>query len=119
MRRRMLAFALAAAVAGGVVGVVGTASATPAPVKGHFVEGTVRWSPTHFNHRVFFKVAAGHGAKQCQITLAGRTQEADLGTDGVSPLTNMFYLHKAGAEKAYNQALATNFEATNRVLCSH
>ena len=119
MRRRMLAFVLAAAVAGGVVGVETLpASATPHTVQGNFVKGTLKYGP-NFLHRVFFKVHAGRGAKQCQVTLNGRIQQVDLGTSGVSATTNMFYLFKTGAQKAYNQALATNYQPTKRVLCSH
>jgi len=118
MKRRVLAFVLVAAIGGGVVGVGNPASATPQTVKGNFVEGTLKYGP-HFLHRVFFKVHGGHGSKQCQVTLNGRTQQVDLGTSGVSALTNMFYLFKTGAQKAYDQALATNYEPTNRILCTH
>jgi hypothetical protein len=94
------------------------ALATPKPVQGHFVKGTVA-HPAGQPHRVYFKVAAKPDDNQCSVTLHGRTQQVDLGVGGVSSLTNMFFLRKSGATDAYNQAIATNYEPTPRVICTH
>lgn len=109
--------ALAFAAVVGLVGLVGpSASAAPPVVKGRFVEAFQR---DHQPHRVYWRVAAGHGAKECSVTLHARTTEVSLGTDHVSALTNVFYLRTSGARIALAQALATDGQPTWRVRCTH
>jgi type 1 fimbria pilin len=86
---------------------------------GHFTRPPGVFIPAHQPHRVYFVVTGHRGDKQCSVTLHARTQQVDLGTSGRSDLTNMFFLHAAGAKAALAQALATNYEPTERIVCSH
>lgn len=78
----------------------------------------VKYGP-NYKHRVFLEIEADHGGdKQCSVTLNGRTQEVDLGTDGASGRFNMFFLFTHGAAKAAAQAEAAS-SPTKRIRCSH
>lgn len=103
-----------------LVGLAMLAPAIPAQAaKDHLGSFTfIRYGP-NFLHRVFLEVEAAHGGdKSCAVTLNGRTQTVDLGTNGASERFNMFYLRVSGAEKAYEQAKAAP-SPTPRIRCSH
>ena len=110
--RKMLVACCAAAVLAAPV----TAQADPPPVRGHFVRA-FQILPSQ-PHRAYFSVAAGHGAKQCEVHLLKFTS-VDLGTDGVSPITHIFYIRPRNATRAVAIAQATNHEPTALITCTH
>ena len=70
-------------------------------------------------HRTYFQVTAEQGSKDCAVTLAQKTLQVSLGTDKLSDVTYIWYVHPRMAKRALNQALATDGEPTQRILCGH
>jgi hypothetical protein len=107
--------ALISIIATAAMLVPAVASAAPPTVNGSFVEAFKKSGQAH---RAYFKVTAGQGSKTCEVTLRGRTIEVDLGTDQVSALSHIWYLHPQNATKAVAQAKAAP-SPTGLIVCGH